>query len=103
MQRAKRPKPKSTYFAAGYNVGRRISRKRKLLPRIGRIIIRTKSIEWLTEDQAFSPSYVSKLSLFFLDFLCVSPAEITDGGRGGRGCGDGEKAWSSINRSLLSG
>ncbi len=35
----------------------------------------------------------------------VSPVELTEGGGGGGGAGsyDGEKAWSSINHSILSG
>ncbi len=49
-----------------------------------------------------SPSPVSKLS------LPVSPVELTDGsalgedGGGAKSC-DGEKAWSSINYTILSG
>ncbi len=74
------------------------------------------SIELFVEDQAFSPSYdwvlphllpppFSKLSLFLS--LHVSIGEITDrkGGREGGGANsyDREKAWSSINHSILSG
>ncbi len=71
-----------------------------------------KSVEWFIEDQIFSPS--SDLAppppsfLSFSIFLCVAaPVEITDGREGGRGGGaksqDDEKAWSSINQSILSG
>ncbi len=70
------------------------------------------SIEWFIEDQAFSPSYdlappatplpssVSKLSLF-LRLLCVAGREGKGGGGGAKSYG-GQKAWSSVNHSILS-
>ncbi len=76
------------------------------------------SIKWFIEDQASlrsqdsaprpppsPPSPVSRC-LSFSSFLChVSPVDLTDG-RGGSGRGaksyDREKAWTSINHSILS-
>ncbi len=75
--------------------------------------IKAESIKGFIEDQAFSPSYdlapaspshVSTVSLS--QSSCVSPVELSDG-RGGGGSGrsqsyDRQKAWSSINHSILS-
>jgi hypothetical protein len=71
------------------------------------------------EDQAFFdcmirllahplPLLSRQLVVSFSHSSCVSPVELTDE-RGGRGGGrgaksyDGEKAWPSINYSILSG
>ncbi len=52
------------------------------------------------------PPPVSMLSLF-LSLPCMSPFELTDGGRERGGVGaksyDGEKTWSLIHHSILSG
>ncbi len=58
----------------------------------------SESIEWFIEDQAFL-QVVS-----FSQSSCVSPVELTDGRGGGRGTKsyDLEKAWPSINYSILS-
>jgi hypothetical protein len=73
------------------------------------------SIEWFIKDQAFSPSYdlappTTPLPLSLekagslSQFSCMSSVELTDG-RGRRVAGaktyEGEKAWSSINHSIL--
>ncbi len=72
------------------------------------------SIEWFKEDQALSPSYdwapsplLSSRQVFLSQSSCVSPVEPSDGRGGGGDVGgaksyDGEKAWSSINHSVLS-
>ncbi len=74
------------------------------------------SIERFLENQAFlrlydsaprpPPSPISKLSLFLSQSFCMSPVELTLWGGGGGGHGaksnDREKAWSSINHSMLS-
>ncbi len=71
-----------------------------------RLDLYPESMEWFIEDLAFSPSYdlAPRLS------SCVSPVELTDrrerrgwGSGGGSKSYDGEKAWSSINLSILSG
>ncbi len=57
------------------------------------------------------PPSVSQLSLFYQS-SCVSPVQLTDGGRGGGGDRRGaesynhkkaKKVWPSINCSMLSG
>ncbi len=75
------------------------------------------SIKWFTEDQAFSPSYdvaprpppspspVSNIDRRHTGRLRMRDKLLT--GEGGRGWGeaypdDGEKAWFSINHSILS-
>jgi hypothetical protein len=69
------------------------------------------------ENQAFSLSYdlappptlSCKQVVSFSQSSCVSPVELTDGRGGGEESGGGaktyvgEKAWSSINPSILSG
>ncbi len=75
---------------------------------------RTESIEWFTEDQAFSLSYdlappttpslspISKLSLF-LSLTSRHRSSLRErGGWGGAKPYDGEKAWSSMSPSILS-
>ncbi len=71
------------------------------------------SIEWFIEDQAFSPSYdlapcslpppPSATCLSFSVFLCVADgAYWRESGVGwGANSYDGEKAWYSINHSIL--
>jgi hypothetical protein len=72
------------------------------------LCVRAESIEWLIEDQAFSPPSHPLPSASCLSFQssCVSPVELTyvrgGGGGGGAKSYDGEKAWSSINHSILS-
>ncbi len=80
--------------------------------------LRTESIEWSIEDQAFSQShYFAPPPPFPLSHQqvvslsqssSVSPVELTDrrvGERNGEGAKsyDSEKAWSSINHLILSG
>ncbi len=71
------------------------------------------SIEWFIEDQAFLPSDYfpppppSQQVVSLSQYSCVLPVELTDGrgggfGRGAKSC-HGEKAWSSIRNSILSG
>jgi hypothetical protein len=82
------------------------------------------SIEWVIDDQAFSPSYdlaprpppptpspypFSKLSLFLSLPICRRRSSLLtgEGGGGERGAKSydsehSEKAWSSINNSMLS-
>ncbi len=69
------------------------------------------SIEWLIEEQAFSPSYDfspptprSRQQVVPLSqSSCVSPVNLTEWGGGGRGAKlyGREKAWSSINHSIF--
>jgi hypothetical protein len=74
------------------------------------------SIEWFIEGQVFSLSYyfapphplpLSRRQIVSLSqFSCVSPVEISDGrevegGGWGAKSYDSEKAWSSLNHSIL--
>ncbi len=76
--------------------------------------LQSESIEWLIEDQDFSPSWFgslpppspsSKLSLF-LSLPLFRRSSILTGEGGGGGWGaklyDCENAWSSLNHSILS-
>ncbi len=63
------------------------------------------SIEWFIEDQAFSLSFDFAPPNLLSQTSCGFPVGLTDKGGGGGGGAksyDGQKAWSSINHSILS-
>ncbi len=73
------------------------------------LCIRAENIEWFIEDQAFSPPsppLFRQQDVSLSQSSSVPPVELTYGRGGGGGGGaksyDGEKAWSSINHSILS-